>query len=617
MDDDIFSERERNRHKPDTYPYQPVPNELRNQIIYVLNNLITVLKRGDAFTQYWEEEWASIWNIYCRIKGLPPEINDDRVAESYCRQIIAGNDTKATFDIIEIAFRFIKKQNDPHNKLQKATENLNNYFQKASFDYQLIENRIVRIEDYPTNNIIYTFYGTSTHGYKGYEYFLPQNPNMIPAVPGNYMFATWRNNGWQVLYVGESENLQNRLVNNRHEKINEYSSFAHPDKVYILYDANRWNKNERRKAERDIINSLSPSPFNFQDSTENDKNTQLETIDFLIRWFHGNYQHPEVELPYDKEEGKYIFVDGGPYDANDVLTKRFPGLTEEIIKAAVKKIESDGVFEWSPIQHKSYNDTDKLTNKSGLDGTHKVIRDRLTAAQNATPLAESVEWNSSKQKIRITPAPVNNTVLWEGDLERLHDEILDIKNKDEISNSHAPLIQEVERLETRLEKYKNSPQQIHDEMEITLRSVQRIENEEEVTNDVHTQRFKEILEVCILDIRGDVPRIQEVIGKREKMRLTQLSESEQDLLTSITEKVIPYIEEEQIKQDMQQDVEAFKEYQNVTDSQEKTFKSYRWISRLSRILPLLMEKVQNFWQYIEPIVISKTIEAIISKIFGP
>ena len=262
------------------------------------------------------------------------------------------------------------------------------------------------------------------------------------------------------------------------------------------------------------------------------------------------------------------------------------------------------------ITKEEHRDKDKSTHKSNSQSTHKLIRARLRAVQKATPLAESIEWNSRNQKIHITPVPANNIVLWEGDLERLHDEISDIKNNDRLSNTHAALISEIDRLESRLEKYKNSPQQIHDEMEVTLRSVQRLENEEEITSDIHTQRFKEILNVCILDIEGDVPEIQEVVEKRKRLRLAQLSEDEQKSISSITEDVIPYIEEERIKQDMQEDIEALKENQDAAASQEKTSKIYRLISRLSRMFILLLKNDPDIWRTIKLYLINKFIEII-------
>ena len=263
-----------------------------------------------------------------------------------------------------------------------------------------------------------------------------------------------------------------------------------------------------------------------------------------------------------------------------------------------------------------YRDKDKPTHNSNSKSTRKLIRTRLRVVQKETPLAESFEWNSSNQKIRHIPVSVSNTELLNNDMERLYDEISDIKNNKRISNSHATLISEIiKRLESRLEKYKNSPQQIYDELETILLSVQVLENKREIPKDVYTQRFKKVLTVCALDIRGGVPEVQEAVEKREKLSWTQISEGDQDSLKSFTGKIIPHIEEEQVKQDMEQDVEAFKGYQNATASQEKTFKIYRWVSRLSRILDMLLKNSPSFLKAIGLAIINKVVE-IIFKALG-
>ena len=103
------------------------------------------------------------------------------------------------------------------------------------------------------------FYGASGCWY---DYYLPQNLDTIPAVAGNYIFAVWRDDRWWILYAGESEDLRNRLVNNQHEKMDESRLFIYPLHVYVLYDANRWAGDKRRKAEKDLIDGESP-PLNY------------------------------------------------------------------------------------------------------------------------------------------------------------------------------------------------------------------------------------------------------------------------------------------------------------------------------------------------------------------
>ena len=104
---------------------------------------------------------------------------------------------------------------------------------------------------------VYCFVGASG---RQYEYFLPQDRSTIPSEPGNYMFATRLGNKWKVLYVGETENLQNRLVRNIHEKTLSMSDYGSVD---ILYDADQSEEEDRREAEKDLIDKEDP-PFNRQ-----------------------------------------------------------------------------------------------------------------------------------------------------------------------------------------------------------------------------------------------------------------------------------------------------------------------------------------------------------------
>ena len=679
MDYDIYSEREQAKQEPTPYQYNEIPHRLDNQILYVLEDITNL---------------ANVWNIYCRQKGMPSEINKATSAKPIVRDIMRKNDLKSTFDVIEIAFQFAAEQGVSQDRLKAKTDELNNYFRKASFGYQLTENRIVRVdssdkdtqqktkqilksENYDDEKVTHHRNGdnektpeTSKNYYDGgfwhlqkgrydaaiedFTESLKQEPYNLNALLNrssawakkgeydkaiadcneiirlkndfssawSYRGAAWYNKGE---YDKAIEDLNRALflepndVNAWEVRGDAFLKKKKFDKAITDYkEAYRLSPADEKIIQKQTVAmTLKTSKELSEETTSIGQKEKQNRIDFLVKWFHKNYKDPAYLLPHDSKEGGYQWIYGGPCDAKEELINRSPEESEEIIEAAVREIESDGLFDWSPDpKSENYNSKEKSTYNSVSKDMHKAINTRLNTIQNATPLAESFEWNSSNQKIRHIPVSVSNTMLWKNNMERLHDEISDIKNNNRLSNTHAALISEIERLESRLEKYKNSPQQIHDEMNTILKSVQLLENEEGITNDVHTQRFKEILNICVLDIKGDVPEVQEVVEKRKKMRLTQLPEEEQNLLTSITEKVIPYIEEEQVKQDIEQDVEAFKENQNDADSQEKTFKSYRWVSRLSRMLDLLRENAPGFLKAVGLVVINKIIE-IMFKVFGP
>jgi len=77
-----------------------------------------------------------------------------------------------------------------------------------------------------------------------------------------------------------------------------------------------------------------------------DKKTQ---IDIMREWFLNNYENPAENTPYESAEGGYIYIWGGPYDADEVLNEEFLGIIEEeTINELVKELENDS-FEWAPI----------------------------------------------------------------------------------------------------------------------------------------------------------------------------------------------------------------------------------------------------------------------------
>jgi len=72
---------------------------------------------------------------------------------------------------------------------------------------------------------------------------------------------------------------------------------------------------------------------------------QLEVMEF---WFRERYEDPVHGLPHESAEGGYIFVNGGPYDANDVLGEEFgASVREGLIHSLVQKLETECI-DWTP-----------------------------------------------------------------------------------------------------------------------------------------------------------------------------------------------------------------------------------------------------------------------------
>ena len=71
----------------------------------------------------------------------------------------------------------------------------------------------------------------------------------------------------------------------------------------------------------------------------------------MRHWFLSHYCDPAYETPYNSEEGGYIYVYGGPYQAEDEIHGRFGRLfDDEILQSVIDDVESSGIDEWAPSQ---------------------------------------------------------------------------------------------------------------------------------------------------------------------------------------------------------------------------------------------------------------------------
>ncbi|WP_434721376.1 hypothetical protein [Mesorhizobium sp. RIZ17] len=72
-------------------------------------------------------------------------------------------------------------------------------------------------------------------------------------------------------------------------------------------------------------------------------------VPYLTFWFLGYHEDPAHETPYNGREGGYLYVHGGPYNADDELATEFGGFaSDEAIELAVEEIQADGIYDWAP-----------------------------------------------------------------------------------------------------------------------------------------------------------------------------------------------------------------------------------------------------------------------------
>jgi len=74
-------------------------------------------------------------------------------------------------------------------------------------------------------------------------------------------------------------------------------------------------------------------------------------IDSMREWFFEQFEDPANQTPWDGEDKRYLYVSGGPYEANDILPEQFGSEYREAwIQEAIETIELDGL-EWAPSPH--------------------------------------------------------------------------------------------------------------------------------------------------------------------------------------------------------------------------------------------------------------------------
>lgn len=65
----------------------------------------------------------------------------------------------------------------------------------------------------------------------------------------------------------------------------------------------------------------------------------------IVEWFFKHYKDPANGVPHDGKEGGYQYVNGGPYDAREVLEPVFGDAPPEAFESALAEITDLG-YEW-------------------------------------------------------------------------------------------------------------------------------------------------------------------------------------------------------------------------------------------------------------------------------
>lgn len=80
-------------------------------------------------------------------------------------------------------------------------------------------------------------------------------------------------------------------------------------------------------------------------------------IDAMRTWFSKNYADPAQNTPYESAEGGYIYIWGGPYEAEEELFFEFSGLVSEALISGLAEELNQISYKWTG--HPEYDEADE------------------------------------------------------------------------------------------------------------------------------------------------------------------------------------------------------------------------------------------------------------------
>jgi hypothetical protein len=109
-----------------------------------------------------------------------------------------------------------------------------------------------------------------------------------------------------------------------------------------------------------------------------------EAIEVIKEWFLSNYEDPAQSTP--RNDGEFLYIWGGPYDARDEIGNAFSGsVPEQIIEAAVRAIEVEGIDDWAPHSNRQRPEQGELADAGAANSNalHAEMLERIEELEQA------------------------------------------------------------------------------------------------------------------------------------------------------------------------------------------------------------------------------------------
>lgn len=120
---------------------------------------------------------------------------------------------------------------------------------------------------------------------------------------------------------------------------------------------------------------------------------QENQIDIMRTWFFEHYEDPAESTPYESREGGYIYIWGGPYEADLTLREEFEGyVSEQALESLIEEL-NDLAYEWAP----KGGDVDESYYASAVQSNHNFYQTFTDSIDDIRTLMK-VETDSEAQQ---------------------------------------------------------------------------------------------------------------------------------------------------------------------------------------------------------------------------
>lgn len=174
-----------------------------------------------------------------------------------------------------------------------------------------------------------------------------------------------------------------------------------------------------------------------------------DAIEEMLDWFHNNFEDPNEATPF--ESGEYLFIAGGPFEAEEVIREEFDHVfPEPWIEEVIDEIESSGIQDWAPDYWGEFALRDEpsgYTNAASKEKLRDEILNKIASIESLleeTPVFDArVGHNNPPEDIGVPPYDENKKIQISVSLNVLKHEIAKEASDNKILDSEAKRLRKI------------------------------------------------------------------------------------------------------------------------------------------------------------------------------